>query len=1196
MNKFMIYSLVLSVFLIQFRTSAQTPIDFSKLDQSKIISDDAVTWRQFGPGGSGNNYYLYWHPTDPNTVFQGPNMLNAYRSTDQGATYQGILDYDASGFKQDERGPIEITTPDFSRQDPDFGFCSREGRSYLFKTTDKGASWERDKVAETVFNGQLLNTIKVDPTDDNIWYVGSGSIRDCNHYFHSNEKPHGFNSTSVAENHEGKIWKTVNKGVSWTEITPSGLHTDAQITRIFVNPGNHNMIFAATTYGFYKSTNGGRSWTVDLNSGLDNNIIRSMDMHYNPTTNKVTLYAIDLVKYIPDGSSVSYTGGVFKSTNKGGSWQKINNNMPIPKSILEDYTVKNLLYKIALSKWFGISESEAKSQYSVLPDELLHSVSMIRVNPKDSNKVLVLNNYKSQYTFSGGMMWRSDNGGNDWFVTFRNGKHWQDKHKTIWEGRNNPVSHNVSFRAQHEWELRDNYDRKAGATVEFNSDGTKIMFQVAKIVCVSDDDGDNWLENDEVDASNDGSEHWVGAGNSNMPGADIVQDSRLDHLYLCSGENSIFRTTSDGENARLNAQAVYKMNIPNKIEPEECSVSSMVIDPEDVNTMYSVHFRQKYQGMLMKSSDAGENWTEHGKVLDFPVNHSKAKIHQSSLMIDKSNNNNFYVCIPSKPMDDLVQVDIGDIVDPFGVYKSTDGGVTFNQLNKGFENVSNDKLNVLKMRQDPINPGVLYAALNGASGGLYKLAKNSDTWAKVNMPTGVSNVNDVYVTDSKLYMACGANGNTDASIGGIFVSEDRGTTWEHIFPSRNANHIRVAAYDENVLMMAIPSSNMMNPGVYRSLDAGENWTKLNVGNPQSDRLADLEIDLKEKGVYWVSTYGSGFYKGIDAEMINGVSEVSGLNGPSSVSKGEEVRVSASYNTKEKVDLHFRLVQKDPWLVIAEGTKSGVGIGSGTRGIDFVVPETASTGKHIWQVGIIPTGLPWSSKITQISIDVNIEEPIGNDLVSLQNVGSTKYITFDDTTLNLSCSATSVGTNEKYEWIDLEDGKIALKATNGKYVSSENGTKIITCNRSEIGAWETFTLIEKGEDIYTITGNNGLNLGGGMLFNKTNSGAWQQFKIVKHGIVAARSHEKALTVMGDHGKDFEFSIYPNPVRNGKITIEVNQEIENAELFIFSINGQQIHHSRLSSKITKLELDALVKGMFLIKVINGQSTYNQKLIVE
>jgi len=39
---------------------------------------------------------------------------------------------------------------------------------------------------------------------------------------------------------------------------------------------------------------------------------------------------------------------------------------------------------------------------------------------------------------------------------------------------------------------------------------------------------------------------------------------------------------------------------------------------------------------------------------------------------------------------------------------------------------------------------------------------------------------------------------------------------------------------------------------------------------------------------------------------------------------------------------------------------------------------------------------------------------------------------------------------------MPDGKVALKGNNGKYVSSEDGLKAMTCQRDFPQAWETFT--------------------------------------------------------------------------------------------------------------------------------------------
>ena len=35
---------------------------------------------------------------------------------------------------------------------------------------------------------------------------------------------------------------------------------------------------------------------------------------------------------------------------------------------------------------------------------------------------------------------------------------------------------------------------------------------------------------------------------------------------------------------------------------------------------------------------------------------------------------------------------------------------------------------------------------------------------------------------------------------------------------------------------------ILNPGIYRSLDKGKTWAKINTGNIQSDRIVDIAID------------------------------------------------------------------------------------------------------------------------------------------------------------------------------------------------------------------------------------------------------------------------------------------------------------------------------------------------------------------
>ena len=116
-----------------------------------------------------------------------------------------------------------------------------------------------------------------------------------------------------------------------------------------------------------------------------------------------------------------------------------------------------------------------------------------------------------------------------------------------------------------------------------------------------------------------------------------------------------------------------------------------------------------------------------------------------------------------------------------------------------------------------------------------------------------------------MYISGGTlDGKTSA--GGVWFTED-GKSWQQVFPYKYANHIRVAKYDPNVLLVSVPSNGnaVMNPGIFRSMDKGKTWSKINTGNIQSDRLNDLAIDYTNEGVYWCSTYGAGYYKAVDSE-------------------------------------------------------------------------------------------------------------------------------------------------------------------------------------------------------------------------------------------------------------------------------------------------------------------------------------------
>ena len=63
---------------------------------------------------------------------------------------------------------------------------------------------------------------------------------------------------------------------------------------------------------------------------MDCDVLRSFVMHKNKTTSQITLFVLSDVKWKASGSTVTDScGGIFKSTDGGESWTKINGNLAL---------------------------------------------------------------------------------------------------------------------------------------------------------------------------------------------------------------------------------------------------------------------------------------------------------------------------------------------------------------------------------------------------------------------------------------------------------------------------------------------------------------------------------------------------------------------------------------------------------------------------------------------------------------------------------------------------------------------------------------------------------------------------------------------------------------------------------------------------------------------------------------------------
>ena len=87
---------------------------------------------------------------------------------------------------------------------------------------------------------------------------------------------------------------------------------------------------------------------------------------------------------------------------------------------------------------------------------------------------------------------------------------------------------------------------------------------------------------------------------------------------------------------------------------------------------------------------------------------------------------------------------------------------------------------------------------------------------------------------------------------------------------------------------------------------------------------------------------------------------------------------------------------------------------------------------------------------------------------------------------------------------------------------------------------------------------------------------------------------SLDVKKDLFEDKKVSVYPNPAKN-QINVTFDNTINSAKLKVISLSGQTVFEKEnLSGTTFNFDISSLSKGMYLIQVSNGFSTFNSKFL--
>ncbi len=252
-------------------------------------------------------------------------------------------------------------------------------------------------------------------------------------------------------------------------------------------------------------------------------------------------------------------------------------------------------------------------------------------------------------------------------------------------------------------------------------------------------------------------------------------------------------------------------------------INCIEVDPTNESIIYA----GSSNGGIFKTTDGGTNWN--------PVADDFSYMAIGDIAIDPNNSQIIYAGTGDPNISGLPH--IGD-----GIYKSLDGGATWNHMGLTEPRI------VSKIIVNPQNSNQVFAATMGIPfernnfRGLYRSDDGGQNWQQVLFVSDESGVIDLVIdpeTPSTIYAASWnrVRNNQESMAAGpdakIFKSTDSGDNWTQLqngLPTGNLSRIGLAISqtNSNVLYAVYVDDDYELEGLYKTIDAGANWTAVNI--------------------------------------------------------------------------------------------------------------------------------------------------------------------------------------------------------------------------------------------------------------------------------------------------------------------------------------------------------------------------------
>lgn len=294
----------------------------------------------------------------------------------------------------------------------------------------------------------------------------------------------------------------------------------------------------------------------------------------------------------------------------------------------------------------------------------------------------------------------------------------------------------------------------------------------------------------------------------------LAVDAQNSRIYAGTSGGGVFRTGVQGEwraanNGLLNAY-----------------IESLAIDPADPRTLYA-----GTAGGLYKSGNSGESWMRAGAGI--PDHYYAQPNGIREVVVDPVDSANLYARTAFT-----------------GAYRSTDAGATWHEIDVPHRIGTVRHAAIASLAVDPIHPSTVFAGFDG----VYKSTDRGATWSRVDLEIRALAL--AFDRTGVLYAVGGVGcAGGWAECAEFYRSSDGGRSW-----TRTTDSYLGIDISSDWKLAIDPGSNTIycfgaSHGVFRSNDGGVTWTAIYEGLPDTMSLA-LTVDANvPRRIYAGTTAG-----------------------------------------------------------------------------------------------------------------------------------------------------------------------------------------------------------------------------------------------------------------------------------------------------------------------------------------------------